>query len=442
MSMFIDGQWRRASGDEFVSTNPASGEAVWKGNEATEEDVNLAVSSASEAFKSWSKLSFADRLAVLKKFRELLEEEKLEFAQLISSETGKPYWECQLEVGAMVGKLAHSVNAYAERCPSKNAAAGDAQSVLRFRPIGVMAVYGPFNLPVHLPNGHILPALLAGNTVVFKPSEQTAACGAKMVELLDKSGLPNGVVNLVQGARTTGEALAKSDVNGILFTGSYRVGKILHQQLAGQPEKMLALEMGGNNPLIVWDAVDLKAAAYLTIQSAYITSGQRCVCARRLIIPEGSEGAKFLKELITMIGAITYADPASRPEPFIGPVISETSASMVLASYQELVARGAKVLVEMKQDDKIKALLSPGLIDVTGLDLEDEEVFGPLLQVIRVKNYDAAVDEANNTSFGLSAGLISDRKDLYTKFLNRSRAGIINWNRQITGAVSCKSIRW
>ena len=258
-----------------------------------------------------------------------------------------------------------------------------------------------------------------------------------MVELLEKAGLPPGVMNLVQGGRITGEALAGNEkINGILFTGSYRVGKILHQQLAGKPEKMLALEMGGNNPLIVWDASDFKAAAYLTIQSSFITSGQRCVCARRLIISDGPDGDRFLEELCRMTAGVTYGDPASRPEPFIGPVISEQAADSVENAWNDLVQRGAKVLFELKRDEKIRALLSPGILDVSGIETEDEEVFGPLLQVYRVSSFNQAVEFANNTSFGLSAGLISDSRDLYMKFLKSSRAGIINWNRQITGAVS------
>jgi len=433
-SQFINGEWSSGNGINFSSTNPANGDLIWSGNESTPVDVDHAVQAAKEAFKTWKLLKVEERISYLEKYRSLLEKNKEEFALLVSNETGKPRWECLTEIGAMIGKLAISVKAYEERCPNRTNPVGDANSVLRFRPIGVMAVFGPFNLPVHLPNGHILPALIAGNTIVFKPSEQTPTSGEYMIKLFEEAGIPSGVINLVQGARQTGEGIADNDdVNGILFTGSYRVGSILHKNYGGRPEKMLALEMGGNNPLIVHDVKDLQAAAYLTILSSFITSGQRCVCARRLIVPEGKEGDEFIDILLDMSKKLIYGDPASKPEPFIGPVISKRSADMVMVAKAELIEKGAKELLEMKQDG---ALLSPGILDVTGIDLDDEEVFGPLLQIIRVNDFDSAIDEANNTRFGLSAGLISDDHNKYEKFISLSNAGIVNWNRQITGAVS------
>ena len=433
-SQFINGVWSEPSGKEFQSTNPADNSVLWTGRESTADDVNQAVSAAKKAFKSWRLLSVDKRLSYLEKYKILLEEKKEEFALLLSQETGKPRWEALTEIGAMVGKLAISQKAYEERCPERSAAAGDAQSVLRFRPIGVMAVFGPFNLPVHLPNGHILPALIAGNTVVLKPSEQTPACCEFMIKLFEEAGLPAGVVNMVQGAVGTGTALAANkDVNGILFTGSHKVGCILHKQFGGQPEKMLALEMGGNNPLIVDDVKDHKAAAYLTILSAFITAGQRCVCARRLIVPEGKAGDEFIKALVNMSASISCGDPGSNPEPFIGPVISLNAANAVIKARDELLKQGAEELLRMEQNG---ALLTPGILDVTGLELSDEEVFGPLLKIYRVKDFDSAIEEANNTSFGLSAGLICDDSEKYRKFISLSNAGIVNWNRQITGAVS------
>ena len=203
-SQFINGEWSSGKGINFTSTNPANGEVLWDGNESTQIDVDHAVQAAKEAFQSWRLLKVQERISYLERYKSLLEEHKEEFALLVSNETGKPRWECLTEIGAMVAKLAISVQAYEERCPNRSKPVGEASSVLRFRPIGVMAVFGPFNLPVHLPNGHILPALIAGNTIVFKPSEQTPASGEFMIKLLEKAGIPAGVVNLVQGARPTG----------------------------------------------------------------------------------------------------------------------------------------------------------------------------------------------------------------------------------------------
>lgn len=433
-SQFINGHWLSATGKEFQSSNPADGSTIWHGQESTAADVAAAVHAAKAAFPAWRLLSLEQRLSYLEKYTVLLEQNKQKFALLLSSETGKPHWESLTEIGAMIAKLAISVQAFKERCPHRTADIGAARSVLRFRPLGVMAVYGPFNLPVHLPNGHILPALIAGNTIVFKPSEQTPASGEFMVKLFADAGLPPGVINLVQGGKTTGTALADNvDINGILFTGSYKVGCLLHKKFGGHPDKMLALEMGGDNPLIVDDVKDLNAAAYLTILSAFITAGQRCVCARRLIVPAGAQGDHFIATLVTMSQNITYGYPTAVPEPFMGTLISAKAASAVIKARNSLIRQGATELLKMKQN---KALLSPGIVDVTGLKLSGAEIFGPLLQLIRVKDFDAAITAANNTPFGLAAGLISDDQAKYQKFIALTNAGIVNWNRQITGAVS------
>ena len=433
-SLYFNGAWSAGNGQSFDSINPANDQVLWSGEYADNEQVEAVISSANTAFKGWSKTTLKSRLAILEKYRSLLERDKQSYAELISNETGKPLWECLTEVGAMVGKLNHCVNAYSERCPKKSVDIAGATSVLRFKAIGVMVVFGPFNLPGHLPNGHILPAVLAGNTIVFKPSEQTPLSGIKLIELLQEAGIPEGVVNLVQGSAEVGKTLCSSgDINGVLFTGSYQVGKLIHHSLAGRPEVILALEMGGNNPLIVWDAKDIQAAAYLTIQSAFITSGQRCVCARRLVVPDDEYGQRFLDALVDMSSKIKVGSPQQKEEPFIGPVISKDAAELVMEVQKQLMKTGASPLIECTQDG---AYVTPGIIDVTGLEQDDEEVFGPLLKVIRVKSFDTAVEESNNTRFGLSAGLISDDLKKYQKFVSESNAGIVNWNRQITGAVS------
>ncbi len=229
--------------------------------------------------------------ALVEKFAALLEANKAELTRIIACETSKPRWEATTEVTAMINKIAISVKAYHTRTGEQHTEMPDGAATLRHRPHGVLAVFGPYNFPGHLPNGHIVPALLAGNTVIFKPSELTPLTGEAVVKLWEQAGLPPGVLNLVQGGRETGQALsALSDIDGLLFTGSAGTGYQLHRQLAGQPEKILGLEMGGNNPLIVEDPEDIDAAVHLTIQSAFITAGQRCTCARRLLVKRGAQG--------------------------------------------------------------------------------------------------------------------------------------------------------
>jgi succinylglutamic semialdehyde dehydrogenase len=309
-------------------------------------------------------------------------------------------------------------------------------SVTRHKPHGVLAVFGPFNFPGHLPNGHIVPALLAGNTVVLKPSELTPWVAEEMVKIWKEAGLPNGVINVVQGGPEVGKYLIRHPgINGVLFTGSWKTGKIISEELVHYPQKILALELGGNNPLIVGKINDSKAGAYVAAQSAFITSGQRCTCARRVIVPEGKEGDLFLDDLKEFIKKIHIGKFDEKPEPFMGPLISSDAAQKMIEAQDMLIKKGAKPLLKMERKDDNSAFITPGLIDVTAVkDRPDDEFFGPLLQVIRVKDLASAIQEANQTGYGLTAGIISDSREEYETVLREVRAGLINWNTPLTGA--------
>lgn len=436
---FIGGRWQAGSGKDFASFNPADGSLVWEGKAAGEKEVEKAVSKARAAFSEWAFKPLEERLAIIEKFQAKLEENKTQLAELISLETGKVLWDATGEVGAMIGKIGISVKAYHERTPSRETTLPDGGTAsLIHKPHGVVAVFGPYNFPGHLPNGHIVPALLAGNTVIFKPSELTPKVAEATLRLWEEAGLPAGVLNLLQGEKETGIALANHDgLDGIFFTGSSATGNILHRQFAGRPEKILALEMGGNNPLIVHDAKDLQAAAYLTVQSAFLSSGQRCTCARRLIVPEGKDGDAFIDTLTSMTRAIRVGEWNDDPQPFMGPMVSLLESEKLIKAEEDLVARGATAIVPLQRLKDDLPFISPGILDVTAVkNREDAEWFGPLLQLIRVPNMEAAIEEANHTAFGLSAGLISDDRALWERFSVLIRAGVVNWNRPLTGASS------
>lgn len=438
MSLYINGEWLEGAGAAFSSTDPSSGDVIWEGREATADQVNTAVDAAAIAFETWSLTTLEERITIAKKYSELLAGKKDMLGELIAKDAGKVMWDALGEAGAMINKIEISVKAYEERTGSKESLNGAVKAKLTHRPHGVMAVFGPYNFPGHLPNGHIVPALIAGNTIVFKPSEITPAVAEVMVKTWEEAGLPKGVLNLVQGGRDVGVALVDAkNINGLLFTGSAKTGQIIARQLVDRPEVIQALELGGNNPLIVTEVNDNRAAAVMAIQSAFISSGQRCTCARRLIVPAGAEGDAFIDELLKGIDGISVGRWSDEEQSYMGPVVSGAAADMVLKAQQGLVDKGAKILREVKKLPEGDAFLSPGLLDVTGIDdLPDEEVFGPMLQLIRVEDFDAAIREANNTRFGLAAGLISDNADLYDYFFPRSRAGIVNWNQQTTGAAS------
>lgn len=363
------------------------------------------------------------------------------FAEAISIETGKPLWESKTEVQAMIGKIALCIDAQTKRCAEMHPAHPVAQAVSRHRPYGVVAVLGPFNFPGHLPNGHIVPALLAGNTVIFKPSEQTPLVGQLTIKCWEKAGLPSGVINLLQGGRWTGAYLSEHEIDGLFFTGSFGTGQWLAEKFVNTPERILALELGGNNPLIVSQVQDVKAAALLTVQSAYLTAGQRCTCARRLIVVEKSCPQEFTEELLRTIAAIRIGPYTDRPEPFMGPVISPETAKGLLDSQMELYLKGGKPLLAMQQKFSFEAslagFLTPGLIDMTDVRKRpDDEIFGPLLQLIRVPDFETALKIANKTDFGLCAGLLSDSREEYQLFYRTIKAGVVNWNMPLTGASS------
>jgi len=435
---FINGQWQQGQGQLFVSTDPAKNQQIWQGQAASEVQVDAAFQAARAAFEAWADLSFTQRSDVVKNFAQKLNEHKEALALTIAEETGKPLWETRTEVAAMIGKIDISIRAYQERTGEKENPMPQGRAFIRHKPHGVVAVFGPYNFPGHLPNGHIVPALLAGNTVVFKPSEMTPKVAEATVKLWQEAGLPAGVLNLVQGEVATGKAVAAHpQLDGLFFTGSSRTGHFLHQQFSGRPDKILALEMGGNNPLIVTEVADIDAAVHDIIQSAFISAGQRCTCARRLYLPQGAQGDAILARLLDVSSKLKVGLYDAEDQPFIGSMISNKVALGMLAVEKQLVELGAQVLLPMRLLAQGTGLLTPGIVECSNAAaLPDEEHFGPLLKVFRFSDFDDAIRQANHTSFGLSAGLLSDDEALYQRFFRRIRAGIVNWNRPITGASS------
>jgi succinylglutamic semialdehyde dehydrogenase len=453
----IGGEWIEGRGPEFRSVSPATGEPVWIGREADAAQVDAAVAAARAALSGWQALGLDGRIGVLQAFASQLQASLAGLAEAISLETGKPRWEARQEVETMVAKVGNSIEAHRDRCGELVSAQSGFTAVKRFRAHGVVGVLGPFNLPGHLPHSHIVPALLAGNTVVYKPSEMTPGVGEATTAIWIEAGLPAGVLDLVQGGRNTGVSLAgHAGLDGLFFTGSFAGGVALSKQAAEHPGRILALELGGNNPLLIWDCADAEAAALIAAQSAFITAGQRCTCARRLIVPEGAEGQKHLDALLALVPRLRVGHADGNPEPFLGPVISVAAADRLLAAQARLEQAGGKILVPMRRlarkgsdrpgggneggggrsgPDSGSALLTPGIVDVTeSRDRPDEEFFGPLLQVVRADSFVSALAEANRTRYGLAAGLISDKRERWDDFLEGIRAGVVNWNRPTTGA--------
>ncbi len=423
---------------ELVSTDPCTGDVLWRGPMAGITDVGAALEAARAAQPAWALLPDDARDTVARRFAALARADREPLAALIARETGKPLWEARTEVDSVAAKVDIAIAVRDARAGSRSSEAAGITSALAHKPHGVLAVLGPYNFPMHLANGHIVPALIAGNAVVFKPSELTPACGLAMVDLWRRAGLPDGLMGVVTGGAETGRLLSSHpDIDGLLFTGSATTGRLLARQFAETPHKMLALEMGGNAPLVVWDVADLDAAAHVIAQSAYLSAGQRCTCARRLILPAGAAGNAVLEALVAVVDRLIVGAPFDEPPPFMGPVIDVQAASRLCAAEDALMARGGRAIRRLALPGRPLPFLAPALIDVTHVaDRPDEEHFGPLLQVVHVTDFAAALDEANATRFGLAAGLISDDEALWRRFWATSRAGVVNWNRPTTGASS------
>ena len=419
----------------LISHEPATGEELWRGPHT---DVEAAVSRARAAWPAWAGLALSDRIELVRRFANAVKRDGESFAELIARESGKPLWEARTEVDAVIAKVDISVQAYAERTgKKKHDSAMNGSTALRHKPHGVMAVLGPYNFPAHLPNGHIVPALIAGNAVLLKPSEKTPAVGEKLIGTMHEAGIPADVAQVVIGGPEEGKALvAHPGIDGVLFTGSAQVGIAINRKLAGNPGKIVALEMGGNNPIVVTDTPKIADAAVLIVQSAFTSAGQRCTAARRLIVTDAVHDA-LMEELLPLTRKLIVGDPLAGQQPFMGPVIDNQTADQLMESFLALITAGGRPLAHMRRLDPDRPFLTPGIIDVTDVpERPDIELFGPLLQVIRVPDLDTAIAEANNTRFGLSASLIGGSPDDYGRFWANIRAGIINWNRPTNGASS------
>ena len=416
------------SASAIISCEPATGLEIWQGQPG---DVEGQIERARRAWPQWAAQPVSIRIELVRRFANELRKVSDKLANLIARETGRPLWDALNEVETTVNRVEIYIKAYAERTAQRKFdSAMQGVSALRHKPHGVMAVIGPFNAPAQIPAGHIIPALIAGNVVVFKPSEKAPASGELLVQCFHKAGISAAVVQLVIGDAQTGQELIGLDgVDGVLFTGSAHSGIAINRKLATRPDKIFALEMGGNNPLVVWDTPLIADAALMVIQSAFTASGQRCTSARRMIVKASIYDA-LMAEVKQLTERIIVGDPLAEPAPFMGPLIDNAAADGITESFVYLMSHGGRAIKHMVRTAEDSPYVTPGIIDVTAVaDRPDVELFGPLLQVIRVDDFEEAIAEANNTRFGLCASLIGGTPQQYNQFWANVRAGIINWNR-------------
>jgi len=420
------------SDGEIISFEPATGSEIWRGKIT---DIDGAVTRSRRAWPAWAAQPLSTRMELMRRYANEVRKEADKLATTIARETGKPMWEAIGEVEQVIAKVELSIRAFAERTAQRkldNAIQGT--MALRHKPHGVMVVLGPYNMPAHLPNAHIVPALIAGNTVLFKPSEKAPASGEILVRCLTRAGVPAAAVQLVVGGPNVGQDLVAHDgIDGVLFTGSAHTGVAINRRLAARPDKIVALEMGGNNPMVVWDTPKITDAAALIVQSAFTSAGQRCTAARRIIV-KSSIYDQVIAEVKSLADRIIFGAPFDEPAPFMGPVIDNNTADGLTESFLYLLSHGARPIKHLVRPDESLPFLSPAIIDTTAMkERPDVELFGPILQVIKVDDLDEAISEANATRFGLAASLIGGTPQEYNRFWANIRAGIVNWNRPTIG---------
>ncbi len=462
----IGGVWETPQGPGAAplrSENPAKtssggGEIVWQGMQCV-ADVPRAVAAAREALPAWRAMGLEGRTKVLRKFQEIAKRKEDAMAKLLAREVGKVLWDAKLEAGLLSNKVDITLDSAKEGglarvTPFEFNVSATRVGKCDFRSHGVMAVIGPFNFPAHLPNGHIVPALAMGNTVVFKPSDKAPAVGQMLMELFDEAlracGAPQGVINLVQGGAEVARALVAprgdslDDIDGVLFTGSWPVGRSIMQASLDTPGRMLALEMGGNNAAIVMPDCDLRQALIECVRSAFIGSGQRCTCTRRIIVHRDI-ASKFIPVFCKMASGLIVGDPFATHPVFMGPVISRAARESVLRAQSEMAAEGGEVLVEATAVEGDGNYITPGVVRVDNFNKgktyccqpgADIEVFGPLVRMCDALDVDEAIDLANATDFGLAASLFTKDEAAMRRFLNECRAGCLNINTGTAGASS------
>lgn len=444
----------RAEGpDAIVSANPANpSETVWRGVENVDH-VSMAIDAARAAAETWALTTFETRRDALLAFKAIADSRAEQMGDLIMRETGKARWDALGEakiLGSKVMVTLESAGNYAMgrlRGYTLDLGGGKTGSAM-FRPHGVMAVVGPFNFPAHLPNGHIAPALLAGNAVVFKPSDKAPAVGQMLAswyrEALESVGAPAGVVNLVHGAvPVASELVSHPGVDGVLFTGSWPVGRRILELNLDDPGKIVALELGGNNAAVVMPGADLRRAAVECARAAFITTGQRCTCTRRVVVHE-SVAERFVTLLVKIASGLIVGDPrgVAGEDVFMGPLISAAACDGALAFQERVASEGGRVAVASTAIDTPQGghYITPGITLVDRFVVSEEtagcdvEVFGPLLRVATVPSFDDAIQQANATRYGLAASIFTDDEDEARRFLALARAGCININTGTAGA--------
>jgi len=438
---FINGRWVDSASTRTVERrNPANlDELIGLVPLSTREEVGQAVASAKRAFASWRDTPAPQRGKILFRAMTLMTEQKEELSRLLTREEGKT-------LGESRGEVQRSINVLEFFAGEARRIAGEtlpSELPKNFcytikQPIGVVAIVTPWNFPVAIPVWKIAPALVTGNTVVFKPATHTAFAGKKVVEIFEQAGVPAGALNMVVGAGSeVGEALIEhADVRAVTFTGSNEIGSQLYAQGAKRMIKVQC-EMGGKNPLVVLEDADLPLAVEATVQGAFASTGQRCTATSRAIVVD-AVAERFVELLLARAKEIKVGD-GLHPETYVGPSVDPGQLRTVLDYIEIGKKEGAKLLLGGARlaggiYDK-GYFVAPTIFDHVRAEsrLAQEEIFGPVLSVIRVKNFEEALQAANSVKYGLSSSIYTNDASRMFEFVDRIETGITHVNSPTVG---------
>jgi len=440
---YIDGKWISTSGNgrTFKSINPANKEEVLGEFPLSgKEEVDLAVSSAKKAQKDWRRVPAPERGKILFNVAKIMEREKAKLAETITREMGKTLNESLGEVQISIDMVYYSAGEgrrlIGETVPSEKR---DKYIVYFREPVGVAGIITPWNFPLLLPVRKIMPALIAGNTVVFKPSRETPLVAQQFVQILEEAGLPPGVVNLIQGSGESAgmEIVRHPDVGVVSFTGSVETGRKIGA-ICGEQIKKVGLELGGKNPVIVLEDADLELALDGCVSGAYGATGQKCTAASRIIVEEKIYD-EFVGRFVERVRKIKVGNGMDKNTD-MGPLVSESQLNKVKYYVDLGIKEGAKLayggnILDSGEFSKGFFFEPTVFIDVTSdMRIAKEEIFGPVVCIMKAKDFDSAIEIANSTEYGLSASIYT--KDLKKSFkaMELLESGVVYINAPPTGA--------
>ncbi len=435
----------RSSEVSLKRENPANtAETLWELG-VCYDHVEEAIDSAKKGFKQWRAISQDERNNYLRAYQEQVMARKDEMARSIALETGKPLWEAHTEVAAVIAKVNVTIEDSLPRVANRDfpEILPQTNGAIYYKPLGPSLVIGPFNFPCHLANGQILSALIAGNSIIFKPSEKTAYSAQLMFECFHAAGFPSGVVNLIQGnAESARRLTASKEIKGIYFTGSKEVGLKILQDTHKDLSKLVALELGGKNTSIIHNDANLEFTLSELLKACYLTTGQRCTSTAIVAIHED-----ILEEFTTRFHSLAKRIIVDHPidhevAPFMGPLVDQRAMDSYLLFMGMAKREGIEEIMRGKHLDKKYPghYVSPSIHLAQKLDRNSHflasEIFGPNVTFIPYKEFEEAIEIANSTEYGLASAVFTAQEELFKKAAFEIDSGLINWNRSTVGASS------